>query len=75
MRRGSSGVSSRQRIPDAEPVASTGRAPGYEPDPALRDFEMVPLKDDIDAYFEREVASACARRMDGSGQGPGWVRD
>ena len=41
--------------PDAEPVASTGRAPGYEPDPALRDFEMVPLKDDIDAYFEREV--------------------
>jgi type I restriction enzyme M protein len=27
----------------------------YEPDPDLRDFENVPLKDDIDAYFEREV--------------------
>ena len=27
----------------------------YEPDTALRDFENVPLKDDIDAYFEREV--------------------
>ena len=25
------------------------------PTPALRDFENVPLKDDIDAYFEREV--------------------
>jgi type I restriction enzyme M protein len=27
----------------------------FEPDPDLRDFENVPLKDDIDAYFEREV--------------------
>ena len=27
----------------------------YEPDADLRDFENVPLKDDIDAYFEREV--------------------
>ena len=27
----------------------------YEPDPDLRDFENVPLKDDIDAYFGREV--------------------
>lgn len=26
-----------------------------EPDPELRDFENVPLKDDIHAYFEREV--------------------
>ena len=25
------------------------------PDPALRDFENVPLAEDIDAYFEREV--------------------
>ncbi len=41
--------------PDAEPVAGTGRAPGYEPDPSLRDFETVRLKDDIDDYFEREV--------------------
>ena len=44
-----------EKNPEAEPVASTGRAPGYEPDPALREFETVPLKDDIDAYFEREV--------------------
>jgi type I restriction enzyme M protein len=32
-----------------------GAACAYEPDPDLRDFENVPLKDDIDAYFEREV--------------------
>jgi len=41
--------------PDAEPVANTGRGPVYEPDPALRDYETVPLKDDIGAYFAREV--------------------
>ena len=29
--------------------------PGYSPDPALRDFENIPLKEDIDAYFRREV--------------------
>ena len=34
--------------PTAEP------APG-EPDPDLRDFENVPLLEDVDAYFEREV--------------------
>ncbi len=27
----------------------------YEPDPKLRDFENVPLKEDVLAYFEREV--------------------
>jgi type I restriction enzyme M protein len=32
-----------------------GAAFAYEPDPDLRDFENVPLKEDIDAYFEREV--------------------
>jgi type I restriction enzyme M protein len=32
-----------------------GSACAYEPDSDLRDFENVPLKDDIDAYFEREV--------------------
>jgi type I restriction enzyme M protein len=41
--------------PEAEPVAKGGRDDGYEPDADLRDFENVPLKDDIDAYFEREV--------------------
>jgi type I restriction enzyme M protein len=28
---------------------------GFEPDADLRDFENVPLKEDIDAYFNREV--------------------
>jgi type I restriction enzyme M protein len=41
--------------PEAEPVARGGRNEGYEPDTDLRDFENVPLKDDIDAYFKREV--------------------
>ena len=41
--------------PEAEPVARGGRDDGYEPDAGLRDVENVPLKDDIDAYFEREV--------------------
>ncbi|RYZ92193.1 MAG: SAM-dependent DNA methyltransferase [Proteobacteria bacterium] len=27
----------------------------YEPDPKLRDFENVPLKEDVQIYFEREV--------------------
>jgi type I restriction enzyme M protein len=44
-----------QKDPTAEPVAKGGRDDGYEPDPDLRDFENVPLKDDIDSYFEREV--------------------
>ena len=48
--------------PEAEPVKlpspARGRGAGgegLEPDADLRDFENVPLKDDIDAYFEREV--------------------
>jgi type I restriction enzyme M protein len=53
-----------QTDPQAGPVAATGSAGagrgetdegGYEPDPALRDFENVPRKIDVDAYFEREV--------------------
>jgi type I restriction enzyme M protein len=44
-----------QKDPEAEPVARDGRNEGYEPDTDLRDFENVLLKDDIDAYFEREV--------------------
>lgn len=31
------------------------KIPVYEPDTDLRDFENIPLKDDIDAYFDREV--------------------
>ena len=41
--------------PEAEPVAASGRSEGHEADPKLRDFERVPLQDDIDAWFEREV--------------------
>ena len=41
--------------PEAEPVPASNRDGGREPDPALRDFVNVPLKDDVDAYFEREV--------------------
>jgi type I restriction enzyme M protein len=41
------------RDPDAEPV--TLDSGGFEPDPDLRDFENVPLKEDIDAYFARDV--------------------
>jgi type I restriction enzyme M protein len=44
-----------QKNPDAEPVLKGVRDDGYEPDADLREFENVPLKDDIDAYFEREV--------------------
>ena len=32
-----------------------GAKQGFEADADLRDFENVPLKEDIDAYFEREV--------------------
>ena len=45
-----------EKDPQAERVRKDGREKGYEPDTALRDFENVPLKDDIDAYFESEVA-------------------
>ena len=45
-----------EKDPQAERVRKDGREKGYEPDTALRDFENVPLKDDIDAYFKREVA-------------------
>ena len=44
-----------QKDPEAEPVARGRRDGGYEPNADLRDFENVPLKGDIDVYFEREV--------------------
>jgi len=44
-----------QKDPEAEAVPKGKRDEGHEPDAELRDFENVPLKDDIDAYFEREV--------------------
>ena len=39
----------------AERVRKDGRGNGCEPDTALRDFENVPLAEDVDAYFECEV--------------------
>jgi type I restriction enzyme M protein len=43
-----------ERDSQAEPVAIGGRV-AYESDAELREFENVPLKVDIDAYFEQEV--------------------
>ena len=39
----------------AMPVPAGGRGASFETDPDLRDFENVPLKEDVEAYFEREV--------------------
>ena len=44
-----------KKDPEAEPVAKDGGEDAYEPDPDLRDFDNVPLKDDVNAYFNREV--------------------
>ena len=44
-----------QKDPAGEPVRKDGRGKGYEPDADLRDFENVPLKDDVDDFFKREV--------------------
>jgi type I restriction enzyme M protein len=48
-----------QKDPTASPVSISNHQSAidnpFEPDPDLRDFENVPLKDDIDAYFKREV--------------------
>lgn len=44
-----------QRDAQARPVPAGGRGSGFEPDADLRDFENVPLKEDVDAYFAREV--------------------
>ena len=56
-----------QKDTEAEPVAKGGRDGGYEPDTELRNFENVPLKDDVDAYFEREVRPhVCDAWMDRS---------
>lgn len=42
---------------DAEPVYHDPlkQRGGYEPDPNLRDSELIPAKQDIDEYFRREV--------------------
>ncbi|MGO8673371.1 MAG: N-6 DNA methylase [Capsulimonadaceae bacterium] len=47
-----------ERDKNAEPVIKSkrGRLVEYEPDSELRDFENIPLKVPIDAYFATEVA-------------------
>ena len=46
----------RSVFTDKEPLAKPMRlGKDFEPDPNLRDLENVPLKDDIDEYFRREV--------------------
>jgi type I restriction enzyme M protein len=44
-----------KKDPEGEPVVKHGRDGGFESDVDLRDFENVPLKEDIDNYFMREV--------------------
>ncbi len=46
-----------ETCPEAQPVKSSkkGSTAKYEADPKLRDFENVPLKEDISSYFKREV--------------------
>ena len=36
-------------------AAGQGKHVEYEPDPTLKDFENIPLKEDIVSYFQREV--------------------
>lgn len=44
-----------ERDPNSEPVLNGQADEGYEADPELRDFENVPLKENVDTYFKREV--------------------
>lgn len=41
--------------PEAEPVLMVGKDKGFEADTDLRDFENIPLKKDVPAFFKREV--------------------
>lgn len=44
-----------QKDPNSEPVLKGGRDKGFESDADLRDFENIPLKENINEYFKREV--------------------
>jgi type I restriction enzyme M protein len=44
-----------RKDPRSQAVLAGSVAGDYEADPDLRDFENVPLTEDVDAYFEREV--------------------
>lgn len=46
-----------EKNPAAEPVAKGGSDNRWEPDADLRDYEDVPFKVDINAFFERDVRS------------------
>ena len=46
-----------------------------DPDPVLRDYENVPLKEDVDAYMKRKSPSPCARRLGGRVEDQGRLRD
>jgi len=52
--RGAEGDPVKLPSPSGRGVGGEGRG-AFEPDSDLRDFENVRLKDDIDAYYEREV--------------------
>ena len=47
------GESAKRRMETAD--VCTDRKGDPEPDPELRDCENVPLREDVDAYFDREV--------------------
>ena len=57
-----------ERDPEAQPVLKGPRDDGFEPDQHLRDFETLPLKEDIDKYFEREASPHVHDALDGSKQ-------
>lgn len=45
-----------EKDPEAQPVSAKDNGTNlYEPDPDLRDFENIPLKEDVDDYFRQEV--------------------
>ena len=44
-----------EKDPEAVAVAEDAARQEYEPDPDLRDHERVPLTEDVNAYFERDV--------------------
>ena len=56
-------------------MAKGGRDEGYEPDTQLRDFENVPLTEDIDAYFGREVRPHVPDAWIDREKGQGRLRD
>jgi type I restriction enzyme M protein len=46
-----------QKDPKAEPVLIDNKNVGYEPDGDLRDFENIPLRYNVTAYFNKDILS------------------